>query len=177
MKATYPAVSKGLHWLVAVLVGGLLALGFYMTGLPLSPQKLQFYSWHKWAGVSVFALAWVRLAWRWLQPAPPLPDHLPPLARMAAHAGHAALYLLMLAVPLSGWLMSSAKGVKTVWFGVVPLPDLLARDRALGETLAGVHGALNWLLLALIAGHVAAALFHHFVHKDGTLHRMLPARA
>lgn len=177
MKATYPAVSKGLHWGVAVLVGGLLALGFYMTGLPLSPQKLQYYSWHKWAGVSVFALAWVRLAWRWLQPAPPLPGHLPPLARMAAHAGHAALYLLMLAVPLSGWLMSSAKGVKTVWFGLVPLPDLLARDRALGETLAGVHGALNWLLLALIAGHVAAALFHHFVHKDGTLQRMLPARA
>lgn len=177
MNPTYPAVSKALHWLVAVLVGGMLALGFYMTGLPLSPQKLQYYSWHKWAGVTVFLLVWLRLAWRIVQPAPPLPAHLPAPARLAARAGHAALYGLMLAVPLTGWLMSSAKGFQTVWFGLVPLPDLLARDRALGETLAGVHGALNWLLLALIAGHVMAALFHHFIHKDGTLHRMLPARA
>ena len=82
----------------------------------------------------------------------------------------------MIAIPLSGWLMSSAKGVPTVWFGLWPIPDLLPRDRALGDALQLVHRALNYLLMATIAGHVAAALWHHTVRKDDTLRRMLPAR-
>jgi cytochrome b561 len=94
----------------------------------------------------------------------------------AAHAGHFVLYVLMIAIPLSGWLMSSAKGVPTVWFGVLPIPDLIGKDKALGKSLAELHEALNIGLLVLMAGHAAAALFHHFFHKDDTLRRMLPAR-
>ena len=71
MNATYTPVAKTLHWLLAVLVLGLLAFGFWMTDLPLSPDKLTYYSWHKWAGVTVFLLAWVRLGWRVTHPAPP----------------------------------------------------------------------------------------------------------
>ena len=172
MNTTYTAVAKGLHWLMAVMILGLLALGIYMSDLPLSPQKLQLYSWHKWAGVTVFLLVWLRLAWRVTHRPPALPEAMAPLMRLAAHAGHAALYVLMIVIPLSGWLMSSAKGFQTVWFGVLPIPDLVGRDKALGDLLQEVHEALNVLLMLTLAGHVAAALWHHFILKDDTLRRM-----
>jgi cytochrome b561 len=172
----YTRTAQALHWLTALLVFGLLALGFYMSDLPLSPEKLQYYAWHKWAGVSLFALVWVRLAWRVTHRPPALADSLSARLQWAAHAGHFLLYALMIAIPLSGWLMSSAKGFQTVWFGILPLPDLIGKDKALGESLAELHEALNMGLLLLIAGHAAAALFHHFVHKDDTLRRMWPTR-
>ena len=172
MNTTYTPVAKGLHWLMAVMILGLLALGIYMSDLPLSPQKLTLYSWHKWAGVTVFVLVWLRLLWRITHRPPALPETLSPLMRLAAHAGHSALYLLMIAIPLTGWLMSSAKGFQTVWFGVLPIPDLLGRDRELGDLLQQVHKLLNLLLMLTLAGHVAAALWHHFVLKDDTLRRM-----
>ena len=172
MNTTYTPVAKGLHWLMAVLILGLLALGIYMSDLPLSPQKLQLYSWHKWAGVTVFLLVWLRLAWRVTHRPPALPEAMSPLVRLAAHAGHAALYGLMIVIPLSGWLMSSAKGVQTVWFGVLPIPDLIGRDKELGNLLKEAHEALNWLLMLTLGGHLGAALWHHFILKDDTLRRM-----
>ncbi len=172
MNTTYTPVAKGLHWLMAVMILGLLALGIYMSDLPLSPQKLTLYSWHKWLGVTVFLLVWLRLAWRVTHRPPALPETLSALMRLAAHAGHAALYGLMIAIPLTGWLMSSAKGFQTVWFGVLPIPDLLGRDRELGDLLQQVHKLLNLLLMQTLAGHVLAALWHHFVLKDDTLRRM-----
>lgn len=172
MNTTYTPVAKSLHWLMAAMILGLLALGIYMSDLPLSPQKLTLYSWHKWAGVTVFVLVWLRLLWRITHRPPALPETLSPLMRLAAHAGHSALYLLMIAIPLTGWLMSSAKGFQTVWFGVLPIPDLLGRDRELGDLLQQVHKLLNLLLMLTLAGHVAAALWHHFVLKDDTLRRM-----
>jgi len=176
MSTHYTATAKSLHWLMALLIFGLLALGFYMSDLPLSPEKLQYYSWHKWAGVTVFLLVWLRLFWRLTHRPPAFAASLSATQQTLAHLGHLALYLLMIAIPLSGWLMSSAKGVQTVWFGVLPLPDLLGRDKALGAQLADLHSALNIGLLVLIGGHAAAALFHHLVRKDDTLRRMLPAR-
>ena len=174
MSLSYTRTAKALHWIMAVLLCGLLGLGFYMQGLPLSPQKLQFYSWHKWAGVSAFVLVVFRLAWRAGHPPPALPAQMSPPLRFAAHAGHALLYLLMLAIPLSGWLMSSAKGFQTVWFGILPLPDLVAKDKALGDLLQTVHAGLNLFFVAVIAGHVGAALKHHFIDQDDILTRMLP---
>jgi len=177
MNTTYTAVAKLLHWGMAVLILGLLALGFVMTDMPLSPEKLQYYAWHKWAGVTVFVLVWLRLLWRVTHPAPAYPSSMSPLMRGMAHAGHAALYGLMIIIPLSGWLLSSAKGVQTVWFGVWPLPDLLEKDKALGHLLHEVHETLNFVLLFLLAGHVAAALKHHWLDKDDILNRMLPTRS
>ena len=176
MTTTWTPVAKGLHWLMAALLLGLLALGLYMTDLPLSPEKLLLYSWHKWLGVSAFLLLWCRLLWRLTHRAPAAPEGVSAGMARLATLGHLALYALMLLIPLSGWLMSSAKGVPTVWFGLWPIPDLLPRDRALGDALQLVHRALNYLLMATIAGHVAAALWHHTVRKDDTLRRMLPAR-
>ncbi len=172
MKTTYTAVAKGLHWLMAVLILGLLVLGMYMQDLPLSPQKLELYAWHKWTGVTVFVLVWLRLAWRVTHRPPALPEGMRPVMRLAAHAGHAALYGLMVVIPLSGWLMSSAKGFQTVWFGLLPIPDLVGKDKELGDLLQQVHQALNLLLMLTLAGHVAAALWHHLVLKDDTLRRM-----
>ncbi len=170
----YSAPAITLHWLMALMLFGLLGLGFYMTGLPLSPTKLKLFSWHKWLGVTVFLLVWARLAWRLISPPPPLPAGMARPLVWLAHAGHAGLYLLMLAIPLSGWLMSSAKGFQTVWFGVLPLPDLVARDRGLGTLLENIHLGLNLALIALVLGHVLAALHHQFGKRDGTLYRMLP---
>jgi cytochrome b561 len=159
---------------MALVIAGLLGLGFVMTEMPLSPEKLQYYAWHKWAGVSVFTLVWLRLVWRLLNPPPAYPDAMPLMVQRLAHLGHAALYGLMIVIPLSGWLLSSAKGVQTVWFGVLPLPDLIEKNKALGHLLDEVHEALNTLLMLLLAGHVAAALKHHWIDRDDILKRMLP---
>lgn len=170
----YTLTAIRLHWLMAIVLIGLFGLGLYMTGLKLSPQKLQLYSWHKWAGVSVFVLALARLAWRIGHPPPADPAGMPRWQSVAAHGVHHLLYLLMIAIPLSGWLMSSAKGFQTVWFGVLPLPDLLQKDKELGDLLQTVHQFLNYSLAALVLAHAGAALKHHFIDRDGVLARMLP---
>ncbi len=174
MNQHYSRIAKGLHWLMALLILGLLGLGFYMQGLPLSPEKLQLYSWHKWAGVTVFLLGILRLGWRVTHQPPALPAGMPRWQQGAAEVTHLLLYLLMLAIPLSGWLMSSAKGFQTVWFGVLPLPDLLAKDKTLGEQLVTLHLSLNMVLIGLLVAHVGATLKHHFIDKDDVLVRMLP---
>jgi len=170
----YSAMAIALHWLIALLMLGLVALGFTMHELRLSPLKLRLVNWHKWVGVSVFALALLRLAWRATHPAPPLPGAMSAPLRAAATLLHVVLYALMFLIPLSGWVMSSAKGFQTVWFGVLPLPNLVGRDPALGERLLQLHLGLNLLLLLLLAGHVAAALKHHVLDRDDVLVRMLP---
>ena len=170
----YTPPARLLHWLMAALLIGLLALGFYMSDLPLSPEKLQLYAWHKWAGVTAFILLAIRLLWRATPRPPALPASMSAAAQRMAHLGHLALYGLMIAIPLSGWLMSSAKGFQTVYFGVLPIPDLLAKNPELGELLATLHGGLNLLLALTVLGHAAAALKHHFVDKDDVLRRMLP---
>lgn len=172
----YTRTAMSLHWLIALMLFGMFGFGLYMVELPLSPQKLKFYSYHKWAGVTVFLLVLARLAWRITHRPPALPADMPAWQVTAAKAGHHLLYLLMVIVPLSGWLMSSAKGFQTVWFGVLPLPDLLDKDEALGEALLLTHRLLNWFFMLVVAGHVLAALKHHFIDRDGLLSRMLPGR-
>ncbi|MDS1141249.1 cytochrome b [Pusillimonas sp. SM2304] len=175
MNPRYTRTAMLLHWLVALGLMGTFALGFYMHDLPLSPGKLKFYSWHKWAGVTLFMLILARLAWRLTHTPPPLPANMTRATRFAAHAAHWLLYALMLAIPLSGWTMSSAQGFQVVWFGVLPLPNLVSKDPALGELLQQTHQILNYTLLALVIAHVAAALKHHFIDRDTVLTRMLPA--
>jgi cytochrome b561 len=109
-----------------------------------------------------------------LNPPPAYPDSMSLSLQRVAYLGHAALYGLMIVIPLSGWLLSSAKGVPTVWFGVLPLPDLIEKDKALGHLLHEVHEVLNFGLLFLLGGHAAAAFKHHWIDKDDILKRMLP---
>ncbi len=174
MDTRYTSTAIVLHWLVALLIFAAFPLGFYMHDLPLSPTKLHLYSYHKWLGVTVLFLLAIRLAWRGTHRPPALPDSIPAWQQAASHIVHWGLYVLMLAVPLSGWLMSSAKGFQTVWFGVLPLPDLVGKDKALGEALSLVHTGLNYVLLALVVLHVAAAMKHRVIDRDDIVSRMLP---
>ena len=170
----YTATAIGLHWLAAFLILAAFPLGLYMGDLALSPLKLKLFSYHKWLGVTVFLLAAARLAWRATHTPPPLPAAMPAWERYAARGLHRLLYVLLFAIPLSGWLMSSASGFQTVYLGVLPLPDLIARDKALGDVLKEVHELLNFGLLGLVVAHVGAALKHQFIDRDGILARMLP---
>jgi len=169
----YNKVSISLHWLIALLIFFNFALGLYMADLPLSPLKLQRYSWHKWAGVTVFVLLLIRLLWR-ITHKPPAPLPMPRWQHIAATAVHHLLYVFMFIVPISGWLMSSAHGFQTVWFGVLPLPDLLDKNKELAETLEGVHEFLNYGMLLLVVAHSAGAIKHQFIDKDGLMGRMNP---
>jgi cytochrome b561 len=121
-------------------------------------------------------LALLRLVWRATHQPPALPGHMSTLERWGAKLGHFALYALMVAIPLSGWLMSSAKGIQTVWFGVLPLPDLLEKNKEIGNALQTLHAVLNLTLIAVLLAHVAGALKHHWFDKDDVLTRMLPRR-
>ncbi|HQR19346.1 MAG TPA: cytochrome b [Burkholderiaceae bacterium] len=167
----YSRTAVALHWLVATCIVATIPLGWYVASLRLSPLKLQLVSYHKWIGVTIFMLAIARLAWRSVSAAPP-PLPAPAWQMRAASVVHWSLYGLMFALPLSGWIFSSATGVPTVYLGLWQLPDLVARDRALASTLRWAHQALGWLLLSLVLVHVAAVLKHQFVDRDGLLRRM-----
>lgn len=170
----YGHIAMTAHWLIVLMLIGSFSLGFYMHDLPVSPLKLKLYGYHKWLGVTIFAVAVLRLGWRLWSPPPTLPDSMPAWEKRAADISHHLLYFLLFAAPLSGWLMSSAKGFQTVWFGLLPIPDLLHKNPALGEALETTHEALTLMLLAVVGLHVAAALKHHFVDKDEVLARMTP---
>ena len=120
--ASYTRTAIALHWFAALLIVCNLALGVSMVDLELSPLKLRLFSYHKWIGITVFLVASLRLAWRQIHPPPP-PVPMPDWQRRAAAATHAALYVLMFAIPLSGWIYSSSTGVSVVYLGLVPLPD------------------------------------------------------
>jgi len=170
----YTTTAIALHWLAALLIFATFPLGVYAHELALSPIKLKLVSYHKWLGVTIFLLTVARLAWRAAHTPPPLPETIPLWQQRAAHGLHLLLYVLLFAIPLTGWLMSSAKGFPVVYLGLVQLPDLVGKDKALGDLLMEVHEMLNFGLLALVGMHIAAALKHHFIEHDATLRRMLP---
>jgi len=170
----YTPAAVALHWLLAALILFNLGFGLYTVGLPLSPQKLRYFSWHKWVGVTVFMLSAARLLWRAFHPAPALPASMKPWEVRAAHASHALLYVLFFAAPLTGWLFSSAAGFQTVYLGVVPIPDLLDKNKELADVLKAMHRWINYTMAGVIAIHAAAAVKHHFLDRDDVLSRMLP---
>ncbi len=172
----YGLAAQGFHWLVAALVLTTIGIALYMTGLPLSPDKIKVYNLHKSIGVTILALAVLRLLWRLASPAPPLPADMAPWERRAARASHVALYGLLFAQPAIGVLHSNAASFPVVVFGVFALPAVIGPDAELKQVLEVVHRWLGRGFLGLICLHVAAALRHHFVLKDDIMRRMLPGR-
>lgn len=169
-------VSQLFHWTCAALVVALGAIGLYMTELSSPVAKIRIYALHKSLGITLLALVVLRLLWRWSRPAPgPVPGmsrHL----RLAADGTHGFLYVMMIAMPLSGWLYNSASGYPLQWFRRFNLPALAGKDEQLARLAHALHEYGFWLLLVLVVGHVGAALYHHLFLDDGTLHRMLPWR-
>ena len=168
----YTGFAILLHWVMALLILVTWSIAIVVSDMPLSPTRIAGYSWHKWLGVTVFFLVVVRLLWRSTHPAPELNLRMPAWQERVMKLTHVALYLLMVAIPVVGWLMSSAKGYTVNYFGLFELPDLVEKDKALGHTLKEVHEWLANSLMALVGLHILAALKHQLIDKDGLLSRM-----
>ncbi|GGC79233.1 cytochrome b [Undibacterium terreum] len=166
-----------LHWLVAILIISGFCLGVTMVNIPgLTPTKLKYFSWHKWIGVTVLALACLRLLWRLTHAAPPHPAGMSDWNIKLASIMHGLLYLLIFAVPVSGYFYSLAAGVPVVYLGLFPLPVLIDPNPEWKPVLKAVHYWLNVTLLASVILHVLGALKHHFIDQDGIFKRMMPGK-
>jgi len=171
----YTKTAILIHWLTALLIIAAFTLGLVMTDIPgLTPTKLKYYSWHKWMGVTVLTLAVIRVLWRKANRPPAHPASMSALQAKAADGMHYFLYFLIFAVPITGYLYTTAAGVPVVYLGLFQIPSLFAADPALKEILKPVHYWLNMIMAAAVAAHVLAALKHHFIDHDSVLKRMLP---
>lgn len=170
------AVAKCFHWLFAIVIIGQLVLGKLADDAKLSPLKLDLFVWHKSVGVTLLLLVVLRIVWRLSNAPPRAIDAGARWEHFAATASHTFLYLLMVAVPISGWWVSDTSRIPFKVFWLVPTPDLLSADKAASEVAEMVHGFLTKTLLLLIALHIAAALRHHFILRNNILRRMLPSR-
>lgn len=176
LPSRYTRTAIALHWVLGLAIVAVFAVGVYMADLPFSPLRLKLYNWHKWAGVTILLLSLLRLVWRLTHRPPPLPasieQAMPGWQRVAHHGTHHLMYLLFFAVPLIGWAYSSAAGFPIVWFGVLPLPDLMPSDKALAELIKPLHKLGALALAGLVLLHVGAALKHQLIDRDGLLSRM-----
>lgn len=170
----YRLPAQVLHWVSALAILCGVSLGIAMTNAAPGPLQNQLFDLHRSFGALILALTGLRLAWRLFSPPPPMVASLPVWQERAARAAHAALYVLLFAVPLVGWAGTSAYGAKIPIFGLFELPMILEKNRPLSEVLLGIHEALAFTLCAILAVHIGAALQHHFIRKDDTLRRMLP---
>jgi cytochrome b561 len=171
--ARWGSVAQLLHWTIVLLIIVQFVLGYrahWATGFAKLTSVVPHKSW----GITILARVLIRLVWRLMNPTPLLPDTLKPWERFAAHVTHYGLYFLLFAMPLVGWIASSARSFPVSWFGLVQLPDLIGPNRPLYDTLMACHYWMSWLLVGIAALHIAAALKHHFVLKDTVLRRMLP---
>jgi len=161
-----------LHWIMALLMIGLTALGLCMVRMPISVQKLQFYGWHKEFGILVLMLVIVRLTWRLRNMNPSL-DAIPAWEELAARSVHWAFYFFMFAMPITGWLITSAADLPVSFFGLFTLPNLVAANEANRVFYSEIHAWVGYAFIAVFCMHTAAALKHHFINSDAILRRML----
>jgi cytochrome b561 len=178
MRERWGSLSIVLHWTIAVLV--LLVqvpVGIAMLALDAGAAQDLAFNIHKTTGIVIFVLAVIRLAWRWSNPVPSLPDDLPAWQRRAARASHAVLYFLLFAMPISGFLYTAMGGFPVPFFMLVDLGPLVPENAAAADAFRAIHLTLQWLLYATVLLHVLGALQHHFVRRDGILLRMLSPTA
>ena len=167
-------ISQLLHWTIAVLILTIGAVGLLMGELPRSPKWFWVYTAHKSLGLTVLVLVIVRIAWRLYAGAPDPVPGTPRWQERIATLTHWALYALLIAMPISGWVMNSAAGFPLQWFGLFNLPAIAGKDHNLHELTEGVHEQLFWILVVVATLHAAAAFYHHLFQRDATLTRMLP---
>lgn len=172
----FGAVAQIFHWTIVVLIIVQFVLAQQAEDLPTGLEKLATLARHKSVGITILALAVLRLIWRWTNPTPELPPTMKPWERVLARGTHFGLYALLILQPLTGWLMSSAKSYSVSWFGLFTLPDLVAKNERLFEALEETHEFLAGTILTVAVVHALAALKHHFLNRDDVLRRMLPLR-
>ncbi len=168
------SVAKFFHWAIVLLVIGQFVLAFIADDLPVGMQKLAILARHKSFGITILALATLRLLWRAANRSPAMPATMANWERLGARAAHALLYALLFAVPLAGWIMSSAKNFPVSWFGLLQLPDLVAPSESTFAIAHEAHEILAFTLGGVATLHLLAALKHHFINRDSVLRRMLP---
>jgi cytochrome b561 len=173
---SWGAPAKLLHWAIAALVFAQFALGWAAVSWRLSPTKLDLFVWHKSTGMLILALMVIRVAWRSANVAPSPPADMRPLERRTAHASHLLLYLVLLLMPMTGWIVNSAANIPFRMFWLIPVPAIVEPDKAMADAAARVHFVLFVVLSLLLAVHIGAALRHHFVKRNDVLVRMLPGR-
>lgn len=173
-EAGWGAPMRALYWLIAALILAQAVIGLTMVDMGLTPVKVRVFALHKSIGIAILALVLLRIAWRLGERRAADPPAAPRWQRRAAHAMHLALYLLILAIPVSGWWFNSASNAPLVWFGLFDVSSLTGGYDPIWKPRALLlHQSLFWLLVALLAGHVGAALWHHFRQRDDVLMRML----
>jgi cytochrome b561 len=170
----YSAVAQGFHWIIAALIVVQFTLAWMADDLPLGARKLALLARHKSFGMTILMLAVLRLLWRLFNRPPALPAGMSGIERQLARATHALFYALLFVMPLTGWMMSSAKNYSVSWFDLFTWPNLIAPSEAAFDLLRTTHDTLSWLLFTMAILHVLAALKHHFWNKDDVLRRMLP---
>jgi cytochrome b561 len=173
---SWGAPAKLFHWVMALLIFAQIALGLVAVSWRLSPTKLDLYVWHKSTGMLILTLLALRLLWRLSNRVPQLPPEMAAWERLGAHLSHFLLYALMIALPVTGWVISSASNVPFKIFWTIPLPAITSPDKAVADLFATIHGWFVTLLALVLAAHVGAALRHHYVKRDAVLSRMLPWR-
>jgi cytochrome b561 len=167
-------LSKLFHWLIVLLILGQGSVGLWMVTLRNSPDKIQLFALHKSFGLTILALALLRLAWRLYSGVPRRVPGMPRWQERAADLSHWGLYALLFAIPISGWVLNSAAGFPLQWFGLFNLPRIAGKDEGLHDLAVEVHEWLFWVLVTLALLHAAAAFYHHLFQRDATLARMLP---
>ena len=170
------SVSKVLHWVVMLLILLMAWIGLRMGDMPNGPDKIASYALHKSVGITILVLVLLRIGWRLHAGAPDAVPGSPRWQERIASLTHLALYALLLAMPLSGWILNSASGFPLQWFGLVNLPAIAGKDNELHELAEDLHEWLFWAMVTLVLLHAAAAFYHHLFVRDATLARMLPAR-
>ena len=173
---SWGAVAKNFHWIMAALILAQITLGLMAVNWRVSPTKIQLFFWHKSLGMLILALLALRLLWRLANATPLLPADMPRWERSAAHVSHVLLYVLLILLPLTGWVINSAANIPLRLFRVIPLPAIVEPNKPLAELFARVHLSLIIVLALILTVHIAAALRHHFVKRTTVLARMLPER-
>ncbi|MES2259859.1 MAG: cytochrome b [Pseudomonadota bacterium] len=171
----YTKTAMLLHWLTAILIIAAFFLGLTMVDIKgISPTKLRYYSWHKWLGVTVLLLSCLRILWRKANRPPPHPAGMPAWQVHAAEGVHYLLYFLIFAVPVSGYLYTTAANVPVVYLGLWKIPALFEGTPELKALFKPIHYWLTMTMAAVVVAHALAALKHHFIDRDDVLKRMLP---
>jgi len=172
---SFGAVAKILHWVIALCVFGMLAVGLIMADMGPSPEKIKLYGLHESTGVVVLLLAILYLAWHFSNPLPRLPGSLRPWHRRLARLSHLVLYALLFLMPLSGIVLSQADGYPVEVYDLFSLPNILSKNPALSKAALMVHQYGAFTLMGILGLHASAALYHHFILKTNVLRRMLPS--